>query len=49
MSKSDTALPTKQPLPTEPRRRTGVRNAIWMGLLWLVVIVVAVFPFPWWW
>jgi hypothetical protein len=50
MSSSDTSLPTpKEPLGPEPRRRTGVRTAIWMGLLWLVVIAVALFPFPWWW
>jgi hypothetical protein len=24
-------------------------NTFWMVVLWLVVIVVAVFPFPWWW
>jgi hypothetical protein len=50
MSSSDTSLPTpKEPLGPEPRRRTGVCTAIWMGLLWLVVIAVALFPFPWWW
>ena len=30
--------------PDHPRRRTA-RNA----LLWLGVIVLALFPFPWWW
>jgi hypothetical protein len=50
MSSSDRSLPTpKEPLPTAPRRRTRVRNVVLMGLLWLVVIAVAVFPFPWWW
>jgi hypothetical protein len=24
-------------------------NSFWMLVLWLVVIVLAVFPFPWWW
>jgi hypothetical protein len=24
-------------------------NTFWMVVLWLVVIVLAVFPFPWWW
>ena len=24
-------------------------NTFWMVVLWLVVIVVAVFPFPLWW
>jgi hypothetical protein len=36
----------------KPRRRTdlmGVNSAWWMALVWLIVIVVAVFPFPWWW
>ena len=49
MSSSDTSPPTPKELGTEPRRRTGVRTVIWMGLVWLVVIVVALFPFPWWW
>ena len=50
MSSSDTPLPTpKEPPRAPPRRRVGVRTAIWMGLLWLVVIVVALAPFPWWW
>jgi hypothetical protein len=36
----------------EPRRRTdlmGFNSVWWMLVVWLVVIVVAVFPFPWWW
>jgi hypothetical protein len=36
----------------EPRRRTdlmGFNSTWWMVLVWLIVIVVAVFPFPWWW
>ena len=50
MSSSDTPLPTpKEPVRAEPRRRIGVRTAVWMGLLWLIVIVVALAPFPWWW
>jgi hypothetical protein len=24
-------------------------NTFWMVVLWLVVVVLAVFPFPWWW
>jgi hypothetical protein len=46
MNSSSTQLPT----PQGPRRRTdhprviAARNA----LLWLVVIVLAVTPFPWW-
>ena len=24
-------------------------NPVWMVVLWVVVIVLAVFPFPWWW
>jgi hypothetical protein len=49
MSSSDTLANPKEPLRAGPRRRAGVRTAIWMGLLWLVVIVVALAPFPWWW
>ena len=36
----------------QPRRRTdlmGFNSTWWMALVWLVVIVVAVYPFPWWW
>jgi len=36
----------------EPRRRMdfwGFNSTWWMTLVWLVVIVVAVAPFPWWW
>ena len=36
----------------EPRRRTdlmGFNSTWWMTLVWLIVIVIAVFPFPWWW
>ena len=24
-------------------------NTFWMVVLWVVVIALAVFPFPWWW
>ena len=24
-------------------------NTYWMVVLWLLVVVLAVFPFPWWW
>jgi hypothetical protein len=24
-------------------------NTFWMGVLWLSLVVLAVFPFPWWW
>jgi hypothetical protein len=27
----------------------GVNGTWWMVLIWFVVIVVALFPFPWWW
>jgi len=27
----------------------GFNSTWWMALVWLVVIVVAVYPFPWWW
>jgi hypothetical protein len=35
----------------QPRRRTdlvGINSTWWMALLWLIVIVVAVYPGPWW-
>jgi hypothetical protein len=35
----------------EPRRRMdfwGFNSTWWMTVVWLVVIVVAVAPFPWW-
>jgi hypothetical protein len=35
-----------------PRRRgdlMGFNSTLWMVVVWLIVIVVAVFPFPWWW
>jgi hypothetical protein len=50
MSSSDTPVPaSNESPPPGPSRRTGVRNIVLMGLLWLVVIAVALFPFPWWW
>ena len=34
----------------QSNRESGRRlNTFWMVLLWVVVIVLAVFPFPWWW
>ena len=39
-------------LRPEPRRRSdvmGFNSTWWMALVWLVVIVVAVYPLPWWW
>jgi hypothetical protein len=39
-------------LRPEPRRRTdvmGFNSAWWMAVVWVVVILVAVYPFPWWW
>ena len=39
-------------LRPEPRRRTdlmGFSSTLWMAVGWLIVIVVIVFPFPWWW
>jgi hypothetical protein len=27
----------------------GFNSTWWMALVWLIVVVVAVFPFPWWW
>jgi hypothetical protein len=39
-------------LRPEPRRRTdlmGFNSTWWMAVVWLIVIVLAVSPFPWWW
>ena len=36
----------------DPRRGAdvmGFNSTLWMMLGWLVVIVVAVLPYPWWW
>jgi hypothetical protein len=26
----------------------GFNSMLWMVVVWLLVVVVAVFPFPWW-
>ena len=39
-------------LRPNPRRRTdlmGFNSTWWMAVGWLIVIVLVVFPFPWWW
>jgi hypothetical protein len=39
-------------LRPEPRRGSdlmGFNSTWWMALVWLIVIVLAVSPFPWWW
>jgi hypothetical protein len=34
----------------QPRHRDFMLNSrFWMALGWLLVILLAVFPFPWWW
>ena len=38
-------------LQPQPRRRTdlmGVNSTWWMALLWLILIVLVVYPGPWW-
>lgn len=42
--------PWYHPRP-QPRRRSDVMglSGIWWALIWLVVIVLAFFPLPWWW
>jgi hypothetical protein len=38
-------------LRPKPRRRAdlmGFNSTLWMVVVWLLVIVVAVSPFPWW-
>jgi hypothetical protein len=39
-------------LRPKPRRRgdlMGFNSMLWMVVVWFLVVVVAVFPFPWWW
>ena len=39
-------------LAPQPCRRTDVGRSgsrWWMGLVWLIAIVLIAFPFPWWW
>jgi hypothetical protein len=39
-------------LRPEPRRRAdrmGFNSTFWMVLVWLIVIVLIVYPFPLWW
>jgi hypothetical protein len=39
-------------LRPEPRRRSdlmGFNSTWWMAVVWLIVIVLVVSPFPWWW
>jgi hypothetical protein len=39
-------------LRPKPRRSAdlmGFNSTLWMVLVWLVVIVLIVYPFPWWW
>ena len=36
----------------QPRRRRdlmGFNSTLWMGLVWVILLLVALFPFPWWW
>jgi hypothetical protein len=42
---------TRPPTPEDHRRRTDHPrvNAAWKALLWPIVVVLAVFPYPWWW
>ena len=41
---------TASPNQPEPRRRTDRPRvtAVWNALQWLVLIVLALVPFPWW-
>ena len=39
-------------LRPEPRRRSdlmGFNSTCWMALVWVIVILVVAYPFPWWW
>jgi hypothetical protein len=38
--------------PPEPRRRSdlmGISSTVWMAVGWILLIIVLLFPFPWWW
>ena len=32
----------------DPGRRS-FKSAFWMAALWIALVLLAVFPFPWWW
>jgi hypothetical protein len=38
-------------LRPQPRRRTdlmGVSSTVWMALGWILIIALALLPYPWW-
>jgi hypothetical protein len=38
-----------RPKPRRPTDLLGFNSSWWMALGWPLLIVVALFPFPWWW
>jgi hypothetical protein len=38
-----------RPKHRRPTDFMGFNATLWMVLVWPIVIVLAVFPFPWWW
>jgi hypothetical protein len=34
--------------PSDNRERRWFESAFWMVVLWIVVVLFALFPFPWW-
>ena len=32
-----------------PRRLMGISHTVWMIVGWTLLIIVVLFPFPWWW
>jgi len=39
-------------LRPDPRRRAdlmGFNSTLWMVVVWIVVIALVAFPYPWWW
>ena len=31
------------------REQRRFKPAIWMVVVWIIVVLLVVFPFPWWW
>jgi hypothetical protein len=49
---TDARRPRWYHLRPQPRRRTDLMRfnfTWWMAVVWVVVILVVAYPFPWWW
>jgi hypothetical protein len=38
-----------RPEPRRPSDLMGFNSTWWMAVVWLIVIVLVVSPYPWWW